>query len=231
MRLHGGSEKHDARSDTGYRSRSCPHALPHVERVLRARAIGSGARLSGQDLHHVVELPVAGVVAQVRDRPREPADGASGARGVPHSDRDVIKGRSRGRARRAHPWGVAEVRGSSRTRVRRTRRCRGGQGAARTRQGRSSAHRRRHERARVPHGPAASDPALPRGVDIAQHARPDQAATARSDLRERVHERVHVLTGAVDAHVRLLPGAARGQVQASSIATSRRTTRPGCPRT
>ena len=39
-------------------------------------------------------------------------------------------------------------------------------------------------------------------------------AAARHDVRQRVHQRVHVLAGALDAHVRLLPGPARRQVHA-----------------
>ena len=75
-------------------------------------------------------------------------------------------------------------------------------------------HGRGHERAGVPDRPAARDPALPARVVGAQPARPDPAQEARHELRPRVHQRVHVLAGALDADVRLLPRPARRQVHA-----------------
>ena len=93
--------------------------------------------------------------------------------------------------------------------------CSAGAPAPRPRRARARAARGRgHERARLPDRPAAGDPALPAGLGRAQPARPDPAAAARPDVRERVHQRVHVLAGALDADVRLLPRPARRQVHA-----------------
>ncbi len=76
----------------------------------------------------------------------------------------------------------------------------------------------------LPDRPATRGPALPAGLDRAQHARPHPPAGARPDVRERVHERLHVLAGALDADVRLLPRPARRQVHAGD-----RHARPGIP--
>ena len=102
---------------------------------------------------------------------------------------------------------------------------------ARARARREGRRGRGHERARLHDRPAAGDPALPARLGEAQHARPDAPAEARPDLRQRVHQRVHVLAGALDADDRLLPGPARRQVHArdrhaGAASTRRSSSRP-----
>jgi hypothetical protein len=68
------------------------------------------------------------------------------------------------------------------------------------------------ERYRISYGPGTGDPAFPRRLGEPKPPRPDPTEAERRELRERLHQRMHVLAGPLHANVGLFPGAAWSEV-------------------